>query len=533
MSTSALLGPDWRRRALVALVCGFSVSAVWFLLTWRYGFDLSDEGFYWYGVQRVLNGEVPLRDFMAYDIGRYYWAGAFAWALGADGLFAVRLAAAAFQAVGVAIGVFLCLLASRKGALFEWFVAIAVACVLVLWVRPYYKSFDHATSALVVAMLFVLLKSVMPTAWLGAGVCLGFAAVMGRNHGLYGAVAAIFIVTFLLVRTNSPRSVLGLCGWFLAGVFLGFLPNLLMAGLVDGFAVAFVESVLSVFKTGANVPLPLPWPWKIETEDVGVLLKVSEHMVGVGFLALFLLPVAGACYLSFRRFEIKDDATRVLFASIAAAIPYIHYAVSRADLTHLTLAIYPSLIGLMAVIAAGGVLRAGVFGGALMVSSVLTFVNENAFLSQHLIRPTLVDTVVDGERMWVAKGTYYRLQSVSTALKVVLGPETRFLAIPNMPGIHAIFRMKMPIWEIYPLFRRDQPFELREIARMEEEPPALLLLSDHALDGVEDMRFSKMHPLTYDWFNEHYYVSDHIALAKIDVFVRKTPPLTPAESPRF
>ena len=83
------------------------------ILTVDVGLHMADEGFLWYGVRRTVAGEVPLRDFQAYDPGRYYWcallAGPLAGPSGA-GVVALRWAVALFAAAGLALSL---LVASR------------------------------------------------------------------------------------------------------------------------------------------------------------------------------------------------------------------------------------------------------------------------------------------------------------------------------------------------------------------------------------------------------------------------------------
>ena len=123
----SLQARGYRALACFATSCAI-VAGLFFWQGWQ-DLDLSDEGFLWYGVQRVIAGEVPLRDFQSYDPGRYYWSAAIMALKGDGGIVALRAAIAACRVVGLTIGLWL--ISGRKRRLDVLRIILAAATLSV------------------------------------------------------------------------------------------------------------------------------------------------------------------------------------------------------------------------------------------------------------------------------------------------------------------------------------------------------------------------------------------------------------------
>src|SRR6266545_922706 len=117
----------WRQNGHVGLlvVLAFGFSFMSFFIDGNVGINLADEGYLWYGMLALKAGQVPIRDFQAYDPGRYLWTAAWSSLLG-NGLIALRAACMLFQCFGVLAG----LLAARRLSR-DWKFLATVALVLV------------------------------------------------------------------------------------------------------------------------------------------------------------------------------------------------------------------------------------------------------------------------------------------------------------------------------------------------------------------------------------------------------------------
>jgi hypothetical protein len=382
---------------------------------WRIDFNIADEGFLWYGATATAHGQVPLRDFFSYDPGRYYWAAAWAPLFG-DGILALRLSTAIFQALGLFFG----LLAARRVLDRPWLLALAGA-VLLVWMIPRHKAFEPSVAMAAVWVGVRLLERPSVGRHFAAGLLAGLAAFMGKNLGLY-CLAAMAVLALIAHASGgvpeapeespeepgeeppaaagrepaaaarsepraaaprepdaaAPREPAASARWeppaarpaapgrrtlggslaaFAAGLVCGLLP-LLALFCVPGFFASYLESCLFFLRLGrTNFPEPLPWPWLAFAPGLDPGERVQQLSLGLSFLLLVagaaLVLAAGWQRLRLAGPEGTDRPAALLLAGGVAAFFFLHHAFARADAFHLGQSVHPLLLAALAVPAGG------------------------------------------------------------------------------------------------------------------------------------------------------------------------------------
>lgn len=487
-------------------VFGFSGVAVLLLFLWQghSGFNLWDEGFLWYGVQRVLLGEVPIRDFMAYDIGRYYWSAGLMSLADENGIIGVRLTAALFQALGLFVALIMIKQVWMKQAKGQLLFLIVSAVILLEWMYPRHKLFDISLSIFLVATLAYLVSQPSLKRYFLTGVCVGLIAVFGRNHGLYGAVASVGVILWLRINSsvNNYLFLKEVLYWS-AGVLIGYLPVVIMIAFVPGFATAFLESILFLFEQKAtNLPLPVQWPWLSDTSNLPFHDAVRWKLIGLFFLSMLVFGCLSLLWVVFKRYK-NQPVSPVFVASAFLSLPYTHYAFSRADVGHLAQGIFPLMIGFIVLIASQR---------TLIKWSLLLFLCASSIWVMHVYQDgwqcrsasQCVSVEVSGSQVRVIPNVAKDITLLRQLAKDYTPNGESFLTVPNWPGAYALLERRSPIWEIYALFPRSEEFERKEIERIKAAQPKFVFVLDLPLDRREELRYRNTHPVTHQFILDNY-----------------------------
>ncbi len=326
---------------LVAFAIALAVAAIIDVPGLRTGLNVADEGYLWYGTQQVLTGRVPIRDFRAYDPGRYYWCALFCLIFGRRNL-SLRLAMLALRVVTLALVAWL--IHRATGDLLAtafWTLALS-ACS-----PPWYKHTEVFFSVAAVTAATLLIEAPTSAMHAVAGGFAGLSLLFGLNLALYNAAALAGASLVALARSGYEGSTPLL--WFAAGVLAGLSPSVVMFATVPGLWRAYWRrKVMPVLRRGTtNLRVPIPWFWKA-TPPQGAGPSKHERFVKIGFTALPLFYLAMFAWLLLRPTP-DSPWVRVATASACVGVCYMHYAMSRADSEHLWLSFAPFVIGIASV----------------------------------------------------------------------------------------------------------------------------------------------------------------------------------------
>jgi hypothetical protein len=453
------------------------------------GFNIWDEGYLWYGVQRVLAGEVPIRDFMAYDPGRYYFSAGLMGLLGDSGLMSLRWTLVGLQMVGVLVSLFLV----RKNALVSsGFFLFVASMTFAVWIYPQYKTPDIVASIVLVGALAYMVQKSSLKGYFIAGLFVGLVAVFGRNHGIYGIVGGVGAMGYNAFKNEGGVPLFKSFSMWVFGIVIGFAPVLLMIMFIPGFGMSFLESIQQLFQVKAtNLPLPVPWPWLAEFAQWRFGTVQRSFLIGLYFVFILGFGIVGLLWLALRKLKNKPVSSPIV-ASIFLALPYAHYAYSRADLDHLALGIFPFLISGFAFLVRQPAKIKWSLAALLSFSSIFLMIPFHpGWLCAH---QQCVGADVGMDKLNVDHGTASDIAMLKTLVDKFAPNGQAFIATPFWPGAYAVFARKAPMWENFAFFKHSEAFEQAEIGRIVAANPRFAVIYDLPLDSRAELQFANTHP---------------------------------------
>jgi hypothetical protein len=492
----------------IFLISVFIVFA-WFYIQGDAGIGLADEGYLWHNAQQTLNGRVPVRDFRSYDPGRYYWIAIWFKITEDDGLLSLRFACALFQLIGLFCGLLV-----MKRIINSWGLLILIGILLTLCMSPRHKYFEIALS--LIALLFAVRLIEEPTSFrhFAAGCVTAIAAFIGKNFGVYFLTSFIFLIVFIRFNTkNHPfwHSI----GLFGIGLLVGYLPELYLLLFIPGFFNSFFDSILRLFSPYAPVKsLPIPWPWKLNETELPTMEYLKRLISSLSYVIAFAFYTLGAV-LVFIFNKKSIQSAPVFIASVFIGIPLLHHINFRAGISHFTQGIQPLLIGLIGLAV---VLRTRQRFRFAIIITVIAFglVSANLIFSKEMtiarnklrifpsMNSSLVKFPIKNDNIQLPKETANYLANLKLFFKNHMHSDENILIAPFVPGLYCVLEKQSPIWDAYPIHMAPVSEQNLSIRDMELKNVNWAIISDRALDGISERRFSETHAIIWEYVNREF-----------------------------
>lgn len=301
----------------------FVVALAVFALNWPHaaskGYGAMFGGTSTVGTMRVLQGELPYRDFWTiFPPGQFYFLALLFWLLGSH-LIVEVVASSLVAAAAVCAAYLLVNRLTNRRALG----ACAAAVMVGVFVNTgYYLRFDGYQAAILAALagfhhLLRFFETHAPRSLTMAGVAGGVAALFQDDLGLctVGAVCAGLIAHFMVPKPDQRPGTARFLGIYLAGVLLVVLPVAAVFSIAAGTSVW--ENFIVFPQRDWRLPGPKPelYPVWLPKPGATTLDTVDNVTRYIKYTVPFLLNLAGvfAIVLAFRR-------RNTVLAGMAAAL---------------------------------------------------------------------------------------------------------------------------------------------------------------------------------------------------------------------
>jgi hypothetical protein len=453
--------------------------------------DLSDEGFLAYGAARVLDGQVPNKDFVSLQPPLSFYATACAFKMLGTNLHSMRILGFAMHLLVIALTFLIC----RNFA--KPVVAFTATIPAVFIGIPFFSFVPFAVWHGIVfslcSMFFFLtyLSHKKPYLLFLSGFTTAVTIISRHDQGFYSVLAIMACIAILSLKIDVANRipVLKCVSCWIGGILVLIVP-FGMWSVYNGSAHYMLEQlVLFPFSTyGKTSSIPMPkFDW---SQDLSLNVFNSFFYV----TPLVTLSTILICIVRIVRNKTADFPLKCFFMSVIASLFYLQ-VLTRSDLNHLIITAPPFFILLgfilwRAVQYAAGAIRTGtrsLSGAAESVSTyllcgayILVFWSGFAFYEDRLTNPApnnFVQLSLPRGGVFVDANTCRSIETLVSVIQKYTQNNQSILCLPYQPMIYFLAERRNPTRWNY-LWPGDQTEEdhLKLIEEAKKGAPGLVLL---------------------------------------------------------
>gem|GEM_PF-1222605 len=474
--------------------------------------DLGDEGFLAYSAVRVMDGQVPNRDFVSLQppLSFYTLAAVFK-------LFGTSLAA--LRTLGLCFYILIALLIygiSRNitGRILSFLAAISAAMIgMPLFNFVPYAVWHGILATLIAVFLFMCAMANGWRLWAFlAGLATAAAILFRHDQGLY-LMAAVLIYVWAAKHVNyniTYKPYIGrILGFWAAGILAIMLPSVvywLVCGSASYMFEQLIVFLLTRYAKTSSLPMPIFYPE----------LPLPENIIVVMFYLPLIVCVLTAIWIvkTLIRQRFRMEHAGIGFLLVISLLFYLQ-VITRSDLHHLVIALPPFFIlcawctdTLVRNTIEKWHIRYGLPASRSPKNAVFMTVGMLTILFLLYMKSSFIDTInicrtvlpLNRGGIWLELGHVQTTTSIIKAIQFYAEPNDAILCLPYAPMYYFLSDRHNPTRWNY-LWSGDQTVEdhLALVEQAKKDPPKVIITTK--IDWVQANA-----PVIYDYIMANYKV---------------------------